>query len=111
MAEVYQGEQVFSAADWQSNPRTVMGVDGQGHIVLATFDGRTPAGDGMTTPALADWVLSDLGLVDAVNLDGGGSTTMVVRDCWLNHTVSFPSDNEAADHAGLRAVASGVYLR
>jgi exopolysaccharide biosynthesis protein len=49
--------------------------------------------------------------VDAVNLDGGGSTTMVVRGCWLNHTVSFPSDNEAPDHAGLRAVASGVYLR
>jgi len=111
MAEVYQGEQVWSAADWQNNPRTVMGVDAQGHVVLATFDGRTPAGDGMTTPALADWVASELGLVDAVNLDGGGSTTMVVRDCWLNHTVSFPSDNDAADHAGLRAVASGVYLR
>ena len=110
-AEVYQGEQVWSATDWQNNPRTLMGRDSQGRVVLATLDGRTPAGDGMTTPALAEWVTSELNLSDAVNLDGGGSTTMVVRDCWLNHTVSFPSDNEAADHKGLREVASGVYIR
>ena len=26
-------------------------------------------------------------------IDGGGSTTMTIEDCWLNNTVNYPSDN------------------
>ena len=52
-----------------------------------------------------------VGAQEALNLDGGGSTTMVIDDCWLNDTVNFPSDNGAADHDGARAVASGLYIR
>ena len=55
--------------------------------------------------------MADLGAVDAVNLDGGGSTTLWVEDCWLDGVVNFPSDNGAADHEGARSVASGLYLR
>ena len=111
LASAKPGQQVWSATDWAQHPRTIVGVDADGVVVLATFDGRTGAGDGYTTPALATWVAQELGLVDAMNLDGGGSTTMVVRDCWMNHTVSYPSDNDLEDHLGLRAVASGLYLR
>ena len=111
LAAVKPGEQVWSATDWAQNPRTIVGVDASGTIVMATFDGRTDAGDGYTTPALATWVAQELDLVHAINLDGGGSTTMVVQDCWMNHTVSYPSDNDIDDHEGLRPVASGLYLR
>jgi len=73
-------------------------------------DGRTSAGDGMTCEQTAQLMI-DLGAVDAVNLDGGGSTTMVVRDCWIGDVVNHPSDNGEADHHGERSVSDGVYLR
>ena len=59
---------------------------------MVTLDGRTSAGDGMTTQALAE-LMRDLGANDAVNFDGGGSTTMAIEDCWINDVVSFSSDN------------------
>ena len=67
-------------------------------------------GDGMTTTELAELML-DLGAVDAINLDGGGSTSMFVNDCWTNSVVNFPSDNSSADHDGSRSVADGLYIR
>ena len=36
---------------------------------------------------------------------------MMVYDCWLNHVVNYPSDNNTADHYGLRPVADGFYIR
>ena len=75
-----------------------------------TYDGRTAAGDGITNPDLAK-VLENESYVQAMNLDGGGSTTMTVHDCWLNHVVSYPSDNKKADHFGGRSVGNGLYVR
>ena len=62
-----------------------------------TVDGRTSAGQGLTTTDLAS-LMVDLGAVDAVNLDGGGSTTMSIFQCWLNDVVNHPSDNSSDDH-------------
>ena len=92
------------------HPRSAMALTGDGTLLLMTVDGRTAAGDGMTTDQLADLLL-DLGAVDAANLDGGGSTTLVVEDCWIGDVVNSPSDNGAADHHGERSVADGLYLR
>jgi hypothetical protein len=36
---------------------------------------------------------------------------MWVEDCWVNGVVNSPSDNEADDHWGSRAVSDGLYLR
>ena len=44
-----------------------------------TVDGRQVATAGMTQTELAKYMI-ELGAVDAINLDGGGSTTMVVRE-------------------------------
>lgn len=63
----------FSA---QRNPRTFAGTDGAGRTLLATVDGRSTTSLGTSiveTAALA----RALGMRDALNLDGGGSTTMV----------------------------------
>ncbi len=92
------------------HPRTAMGLTAAGELLLVTADGRTSAGDGLTTDQMAQLMI-DLGCVDAVNLDGGGSTTMVVDDCWVNGVVNHPSDNGAGDHDGSRAVADGLYVR
>ena len=70
------------------NPRTFAGVDAQGRTVLVTVDGRTTADLGLSIPETAD-VARSLGLVDAINLDGGGSTAMAVNGALVTH----PSDS------------------
>ena len=69
------------------NPRTFGGVDAQGRTVLITVDGRSTEDLGLSIPEEAD-VARSLGLVDAVNLDGGGSTTMALDGQVINQ----PSD-------------------
>jgi len=85
------------------HPRTLIGVDRRGDIWLVVVDGRQPQSAGMAFSDLQR--LADrLQLTDALNLDGGGSTTMVVQGKVVNR----PSDAK-----GPRAVsdAIGVTLR
>ncbi|MFI6505686.1 phosphodiester glycosidase family protein [Nonomuraea typhae] len=75
------------------HPRTLVGTTRNGSLILATVDGRKPGetiGANMVEAAeLMRW----LGAVQAINLDGGGSTAMVVG----NKVVNKPSDgNERA---------------
>lgn len=60
------------------NPRTIAGTAADGRIILATVDGRRASSVGTTLAETARLALS-LGMSDAVNLDGGGSTAMNVR--------------------------------
>ena len=58
------------------HPRTAVAKLGDGKFLMITVDGRQPGVSvGMTLQELADYILS-LGATDAMNLDGGGSTTM-----------------------------------
>ena len=108
-AEREPGVAVVSSVDWSNHPRSAIGVTGSGSLLLVTVAGRTSAGAGLTTPRLAEWMV-DLGAVDAVNLDGGGSTSLVVPGCWVDGVVSHPSDNGVPDWRGSRGVADGVYV-
>jgi Phosphodiester glycosidase/SPOR domain len=70
------------------NPRTLAGVRPDGTIVLVVADGRYPnisVGLSFREEAL---VMQAFGARDAVNLDGGGSSTMTVGSTLVNH----PSD-------------------
>jgi hypothetical protein len=69
------------------NPRTFAGVDAEGRIILITADGRSTSSLGLGI-AEAAAVARSLGLLNALNLDGGGSTTMVVDGVVIN----VPSD-------------------
>jgi len=60
------------------HPRTAAGIAADGRALLVAVDGRQMRSIGMTLAELARLML-DLGCRDAVNLDGGGSTTMWVR--------------------------------
>jgi hypothetical protein len=83
------------------HPRTLIGLDRSGYIWLAAIDGRQPDYSvGMAFPDLQS--LGDrLHLTDALNLDGGGSTTMVVE----GQVVNRPSDA-----AGPRAVSDAILV-
>jgi exopolysaccharide biosynthesis protein len=70
------------------HPRTVAGVDAEGFAWLLAIDGRQPGHSlGASFTALGA-LARHLRLVAAVNLDGGGSTTMVVQGRIVNR----PSD-------------------
>ncbi|MEV0703718.1 phosphodiester glycosidase family protein [Saccharopolyspora sp. NPDC050389] len=85
-------------------PRTAAGVSSDGRTVyLLAVDGRTAASTGLSVRELADLIRS-FGAADAVNLDGGGSSTMAVRDPGQPLAVvkNVPSDGVP------RAVANGI---
>ena len=79
--EVY-GQTVWSSTDWSNNPRTAIGSTSNGEFLLVTLDGRTSFGSGVTTDDMADLMVM-LGAVDAIGLDGGGSTSMTIEDCCI----------------------------
>jgi hypothetical protein len=58
-------------------PRSAVGITASGKLVFVTVDGRSQANTGMTLHELAQ-LLVRLGAREAINLDGGGSSTMVV---------------------------------
>lgn len=63
-----------------SNPRTAIGVSKDGTtLYLITIDGRQVSSIGVTQSEFAE-ILIEKGIYAAMNLDGGGSTTMVARE-------------------------------
>ncbi|TCC26660.1 phosphodiester glycosidase family protein [Kribbella speibonae] len=77
------------------NPRTIAGTTRGGKIVLATIDGRQTTSVGTTMDETAA-VAKALGLSDAINLDGGGSTAMALGD---GTVVNHPSSTGGAERA------------
>ncbi len=81
------------------HPRTAIGVDAKGDIWMVAVDGRQPHSVGATLDEMAK-VMSDLGCIQALNLDGGGSTTIALYGLILNK----PSDGPE------RKIANGVLI-
>ena len=65
----------------KSHPRTAVGLDETGHrLFLLVIDGRRRGrSEGATLSELADWLLR-IGAWEGLNLDGGGSTTLVLEE-------------------------------
>jgi hypothetical protein len=83
------------------NPRTLAGITPDGRLLLVTVDGRRPGHSVGASFAESAAVMRALGAVDAVNLDGGGSTAMTVGST----LVTRPSDP-----AGERPIADALVL-
>lgn len=65
--------------DGDVEPRTAVGLDGRGRVLLVVAEGRRPGrSEGLTLGELARMML-ELGCVEALNLDGGGSSVLVLR--------------------------------
>lgn len=87
--------------DWinRRNPRTAIGIRKDGVILLVVVDGhRHSASVGLTIEELRK-LMASLGAVDAVNLDGGGSSAMAIH----GRLVNSPSDPD-----GERKIADAI---
>lgn len=87
------------------HPRTALGFNDE-YLFLVAADGRQPGyADGMTLAELAEFMAA-LGATEAVNLDGGGSTTMVLRPPGEERpvVVNRPSDGHE------RVVANALFV-
>ncbi|MEQ8819721.1 MAG: phosphodiester glycosidase family protein [Sumerlaeia bacterium] len=89
------------------HPRSAVGVTTSGTLILLTADGRTQDAAGLTCEQLAQ-LMRDLGCVDALNLDGGGSTTLWAAGEPHGGVVNYPSDNGRYDHRGERESANAI---
>jgi hypothetical protein len=85
------------------HPRTAVGVGADGDVLwIVVVDGRRAEYSlGMTLPEIAT-LFESLGATEALNLDGGGSSVMVVRGRMLSH----PSDE-----GGEREVVNALLVR
>jgi Exopolysaccharide biosynthesis protein related to N-acetylglucosamine-1-phosphodiester alpha-N-acetylglucosaminidase len=85
----------------QRQPRTLAGTDSRGRLLLVTIDGREPGiSEGATLQEAAE-LMRGLGAVNALNLDGGGSTAMAVNGAVVN---------KPSDATGERAVGDTVQV-
>jgi exopolysaccharide biosynthesis protein len=89
----------FQAFVASKQPRTLAGVRADGTVLLVTVDGRRRGWSAGVTLVEAARVMRSLGARDALNLDGGGSSTMTVG----RRVVNRPSDGFE------RAVSDGVF--
>ncbi|MBR5236584.1 MAG: phosphodiester glycosidase family protein [Clostridia bacterium] len=83
----------FSHTISGTHPRSAVGVDRSGTtLTLVAVDGRRSAATGMTMTQLG-YLMAELGCYNAMNLDGGGSTLMTVKqDDGSQKVVNTPSD-------------------
>jgi exopolysaccharide biosynthesis protein len=92
------------------HPRTAIGLRNKRKAVLLTLDGRTGEATGMTLNELAEFMIL-LRCREAVNLDGGGSSTMWINGKPFNGVVNMPCDNKKFDHEGERAVSDILIVK
>lgn len=100
-------------AQWEGfyakrHPRSLVGTDAQGYVWLVVVDGRAPGkAEGMSIAELTE-LSRQLGLTDALNLDGGGSSALWVLPAGV---ISRPSDNKRFDNEGQRIIPNALLVK
>ena len=92
---------------FKRHPRAFIGITPDNQIMMVVVDGRFKKHSvGMSIDELS-YLAKQLGMRDALNLDGGGSSTL-----WNNKTgiVNHPYDNKKFDHEGEREVSNAILV-
>ncbi|MEH6307550.1 phosphodiester glycosidase family protein [Olivibacter sp. CPCC 100613] len=92
------------------HPRSAIAITGKKKLILLVVDGRNKLAAGMNLSELTQ-TLRWLGAKQAMNLDGGGSSTLYIKGATENSIVNYPCDNKQFDHEGQRSVANIIYLK
>lgn len=104
---VYEGKpigQLNHVFNTTRHPRTVLGTTDNNHLLMVVIDGRSSQSQGLTTVQLTELMMA-LGCTDAVNMDGGGSSTAWTKD---DGVVNHPTDNGKFDHEGQRPLGTVI---
>lgn len=86
------------------HPRSAVGITADKKLILMTADGRRKESQGLSCRETAI-VMQGLGCVAALNLDGGGSTTLYGKG---KGVMNYPTDNKKLDHGGERPCANAI---
>ena len=90
--------------------RTGAGLTKNNHLLLITVDGNSEQSAGMRIAEFAQ-IFKAFNCINAINLDGGGSTTMWIKGQPDSGIVSHPTDNKKFDHYGERKIANAIILK
>lgn len=74
------------------HPRTAVGIDGDNTVILLVVDGRIPDYSNGATLVDVARLMQSLGARDALNLDGGGSSILLIRRGRVFETMNNPAD-------------------
>lgn len=95
------------------HPRTAVALTRSNKILLITVDGRSKNSAGMSAKELTEFICEYFNPRDALNMDGGGSTTMYIKGSGesLTDVVNYPTDNKRYDHYGQRRVSTHFVVK
>jgi len=89
------------------HPRSCVCMTHDKKVLLITVDGRSAESYGISLIELT-FLAQQLNCRDALNLDGGGSTALWLREKGI---LNYPSDNKKFDHEGERSVSNALLLK
>ena len=100
-----------------THPRTVIAKNEFNHLLLVVIDGRrSKVSRGMSAAEVTQFLVTNFNAQYALNLDGGGSSTMCVQGQGdpSTHVVNYPTDSDEVkdvpDHTGERSVPTFFYV-
>ena len=109
MVEAKHGKDIGAYYTYiRRHPRTAIGTDKKGNVYLVVVDGRSKGNAAGVTIAELTEICEWLGMRDAINLDGGSSSTMWGKE---DGVINYPCRNKKFDHAGERKVSSCVLVK
>ncbi len=87
------------------HPRTAVGIMPDGTVVIIVVDGRQPAISNGASLAEMAILLREMGCINGLELDGGGSSTFVLKE-----DSSFVTKNNVSSGGTLRNVATSLLI-
>lgn len=93
------------------HPRTALALTSDNHLLMITVDGRREVTAGMNAKELTQFIDRHFKPRYALNIDGGGSTTMWIKgSASSNGVVNYPTDNKRYDHYGQRRIRNAIIV-
>ena len=110
-------EDPYTHQNTNTHPRTALAKTEFNHLLMVVVDGRrSSVSRGMSAKELTTFLVKNFNPQYAINLDGGGSSTMCVKGQGdpQTHVVNYPTDSDVTqgvpDHSGERSVPTFFYV-
>ena len=94
------------------HPRVAVALTGDNDLLLVVVDGRWPSAVGMSAKELTLFLAKHFNPRWALNMDGGGSSTMYLKGYGAPGTdvLNYPTDNKKYDHYGQRRICTHILV-